>query len=112
MCLLYKLIGFINFIPQIKKPWRRGNFPMVSDRVIQEKLKEAKNKYQEAVHHKGRATDAEGNTYIFNLESNTFNIALPAWREEVQADILLSEAQKNDKVECLLDYIGPAATRY
>ena len=44
-----------NFIPQIKKPWRRANFPMVSDRVIQEKLKEAKNKYQEAVHHKGRA---------------------------------------------------------
>ena len=40
---------------------------MVSDRVIQEKLKEAKNKYQEAVHHKGRATDAEGNTYSFNL---------------------------------------------
>ena len=85
---------------------------MVSDRVIQEKLKEAKNKYQEAVHNKGRAADAEDNTYSFSLESSTFNIALPAWREEVQADILLSEAQNNDKVECLLDYIGPAATRY
>ena len=64
------------------------------------------------MHHKGRATDAEGNTYSFTLESSTFNIALPAWRMEVQADILLSETQKNDKVECLLDYIGPAATRY
>ena len=100
-----------NFIPQIKKPWRRANFPMVSDRVIQEKLKEAKNKYEEAVHRKGRATDAEGNTYSFNLESSTFNIALPAWREQVQADILLNDEQKRDKVECLLDYIGPATTR-
>ena len=71
---------------------------MVSDRVIQEKLKEAKNKYQEAVQYKGRATDAEGNTYSFTLESSTFNIALPAWRMEVQANILLSETQKNDKV--------------
>ena len=35
---------------------------MVSDRVIQEKLKEEKNKYQEAVHHKGRSTVAEGNS--------------------------------------------------
>ena len=103
-----------NFIPQIKKPWRRANFPIVSDRVIQEKLK---NKYQEAVHHeavhhKGRATDAEGNTYSYNLESSTFNIALPAWREEVQTDILLNDEQKRDKVECLLDLIGPAPTRY
>ena len=92
----------IDIIPQIKKPWRRANFPMVSDRVIQEKLKEAKNKYQEAVHHKGRATDAEGNTYSFNLKSSTFIIAHPAWRKEVQADILLNDEQKRDKVECLL----------
>ena len=84
---------------------------MVSDRVIQEKLKEHKNKYQEAVHHKGRATDAESNSYSYYLESSTFNIAFPAWREEVQADILLNDEQKRDKVECLLDYTGPAATR-
>ena len=102
----------INFIPQIKKPWRRANFPIVSDRVIQEKLKEVKNKYQEAVHHKGRATNAEGNKYSYNLESSTFHIALPAWREEVQTDILLNDEQKRDKVECLLDLIGPAPTRY
>ena len=100
-----------NFIPQIKKPWRRANFPIVSDRVIQEKLKEVKNKYQEAVHHKGRATDAEGNTYSFNLKSSTFIIALPAWRKEVQANTFLNDEQKRDKVECLLDYIGPATTR-
>ena len=85
---------------------------MVSDRVIQEKLKEEKNKYQEAVHHKGRATVAEGNTYSIKLESTTFNIALPAWREQVQADILLADEQKRDKIEILLDFIGPAATRY
>ena len=64
------------------------------------------------MHHKGRATDAEGNTYSYNLESSTFNIALPAWREEVQTDILLNDEQKRDKVECLLDFIGPEATRY
>ena len=58
-----------------------------------------------------KTTTTVGNTYSFNLESSTFNIALPAWRMEVQADILLSETQKNDKVECLLDYIGPATTR-
>ena len=80
---------------------------MVSDRVIQEKLKEEKNKYQEAVHHKGRETVAEGNTYSIKLESTTFNIALPAWREQLQAD-----EQKRDKIESLLDFIGPAATRY
>ena len=85
---------------------------MVSDRVIQEKLKGEKNKYQEAVHHKGRATVAEGNTYSIKLESTTFNIALPAWREQVQTDILLSDEPKRDKVESLLDFIRPAATRY
>ena len=85
---------------------------MVSDRVIQEKLKEEKNKYQEAVHHKGRETVAEGNTYSIKLESTTFKIALLALREQVHTDILLSDEPKRDKVESLLDFIGPAATRY
>ena len=51
----------------------------------------------------------EGN-YSTTLET-TFNIALPAWREEVQGDILLTEEKKREKIECLLDFIGPAATR-
>ena len=93
-------------------PWRRGNFPIVSDKVIQEKLKAEKNNYQNAVHYKGRTTEEEGNTYSTKLESSTFNIALPAWREQVQADILLTDEQKREKVETLLDFIAPAATRY
>ena len=67
-------------------PWRRGNFPIVSDKVIQEKLKAEKNNYQNAVHYKGRTTEEEGNAYSTKLESSTFNIVLPAWRELVQAD--------------------------
>ena len=80
---------------------------MVSVRVMQEKLQEEKNKYQEAVH-----TVAEGITYSINLESTTFNIVLPAWGEQVQDDILLTDQQKRDHIESLLDFIGQAAARY
>ena len=77
--------------------------------MILEKLKEEKNKYQKAVHHRGRVLPGECN-YSTTLET-TFNNAQPAWREEVQGDILLTEEKKREKIECLLDFIGPAATR-
>ena len=41
----------------------------------------------------------------------TFNIASPAWREEVESDIILTEEEKGEKIEVLLDYIGPGASR-
>ena len=49
--------------------------------------------------------------YSASLETMTFNIASPAWREEVESDIILTEEEKKEKIEVLLDYIGPGASR-
>ena len=48
--------------------------------------------------------------YSASLETMTFNIASPAWRE-VESDIILTEEEKKEKIEVLLDYIGPGASR-
>ena len=49
--------------------------------------------------------------YSASLETVTFNITNPAWREELEADIILTEEEKRENIEVLLDYIGPGATR-
>ena len=64
------------------------------------------------MHRKGKTTEVEKAAYSTSLETVTFNIASPACREEVEADIILTEEEKRQKIEVLLDYIGPGATRY
>ena len=86
---------------------------MVSDWTIKKKLKDLKDSYQGAVHShkKGKTPEVEKAAYSASLETMTFNIASPAWREEVEADIILTEEEKRQKIEVLLDYIGPGASR-
>ena len=52
----------------------------------------------------------EKTVYSASLETVIFNIASPAWREEVEADIILTEEEKRENIEVLLDYIGPGAS--
>ena len=61
-------------------------------------------------HRKGKTTEVEKAAYSASLETMTFNIASPAWRE-VESDIILTEEEKKEKIEVLLDYIGPGASR-
>lgn len=91
--------------------WIKAGFPLVSDRFILERIKEAKEKYQENVKRKGRMTEEECEAYSNQLDTTTFDISLPAWREQVLADSLLTEEEKRQKVDTMLDFIGPAATR-
>ena len=67
--------------------------------------------YQEAEQRKGKSTEVEKAAYSASFKKVTFNIASPAWREEVESDIILTEEEKGEKIEVLLDYIGPGASR-
>ena len=82
---------------------------MIFDRLIRKKLKELKDRYQDAVHRKGKTHEVEAAAFSAILGTATFNIAMPAWREEVEADILLTPEEKREKIEVLHDYIGPGA---
>ena len=55
---------------------------MVSDWIIKKKLKDLKDSTQGAVHMKGKTTEVEKAGYSASLETVTFNITSPAWREE------------------------------
>ena len=83
---------------------------MVSDWIIKKKLKDLKDSSQGAVHMKGKTTEVEKAAYSASLETVTFNITSPAWREEVEADIILTEGEKRENIEVMLDYIGPGAS--
>ena len=48
--------------------------------------------------------------YSASLETVTFNITSPAWWEEMEADIILTEEEKRGNIDVLLDYIGPGAS--
>ena len=67
---------------------------MVSDWIIKKKLKDLKDSSQGAVHMKGKTTEVEKAAYS-------------ARREEVKADIILTEEEKRENMEVLLDYIEP-----
>ena len=79
--------------------------------MIKKKLKALKDRYQEAVHRRGKTTEVEAAAFSASLGTTTFNIAMTAWREEVEADIVLTAEEKREKIEVLLDYIGPGASR-
>ena len=81
---------------------------MVSDWTIKKKLKDPKGAVHS--HKKGKTTEVEKAAYSTSLETMTFNIASPAWRE-VESDIILTEEEKKEKIEVLLDYIGAGASR-
>ena len=63
------------------------------------KLKDLKDSYQGAVHShkKGKTTEVEKAAYSASLETMTFNIASPAWRE-VESDIILTEEETREKI--------------
>ena len=96
---------------KVKKLWKIGNCPLIFDRLIRKKLKELKDRYQDAVHRKGKTLEVEATAFSASLGTATFNVAMPAWREEVEADILLTPEEKKEKIEVLQDYIGPGASR-
>ena len=80
--------------------------------MIKKKLKALKDRYQEAVHRRGKTTEVEAAAFSASLgTTSTFNIAMTAWREEVEADIVLTAEEKREMIEVLLDYIGPGASR-
>ena len=83
---------------------------MIFDRLIRKKLKELKDRYQDAVHRKGKTHEVEAAVFSASLDTATFNIAMPAWREEVEADVLLTPEEKI-MIEVMHDYIGPGASR-
>ena len=103
------LTGIRNFLAtlKVKKLWKTGNFPMVSDWIIKKKLKDLKDSYQGAVHKKGKTKEVEKAAYSGSLQTVTFNITSPARREEVEADIILTEVGKKENIEVLLDHIEP-----
>ena len=43
---------------------------------------------------KVKTTEMEEAAYSDSLETVTFNITSPAWREEVEADIIITEGEK------------------
>ena len=61
----------------------KDNFPLLSDWIIKKKLKDLKDSYQETVHRKGKTTEVEKVAYS----------ASPTWREEVEADIILTNVK-------------------
>ena len=63
------------------------------------------------MHRKWKTSEVEAAAFTTSLGTATFNIGLPAWREEVEADILLTPEEKREKIEVLQDYIGPGASR-
>ena len=79
--------------------------------MIRKKLNELKDRYQDAVHRKGKTLEVEATAFSASLGTATFNVAMPAWREEVEADILLTPEEKREKIEVLQDYIGPGDSR-
>ena len=60
---------------------------------------------------KGKTTEVEKAAYSPSLETMTFNITSPARREEVKADIILTEEENRENIEVLLYYIGPGTSR-
>ena len=79
---------------KIKKLWKAGNFPVVSDWIIKKKLKDLKDRSQGAVQMKGKTIEVEKAGYSTSLETVTFNITSPAWREEVEAEITILTAEE------------------
>ena len=57
------------------------------------------------MHRKGNTREVEAAAFSASLGTTTFNIAMPAWREEVEADILLTPEEKRENIEVLQDYI-------
>ena len=45
------------------------------------------------------------------MEATTFNLSIPAWREEIRQDMLLTDEEREAKVATLEDFIGDEATR-
>ena len=90
---------------QEEKPWKIGNFPLIFDMLIRKKLKELMDRYQDTMHRKGKTREVEAAAFSASLGTATFNIAMPAGREEVEADILLTPVEKREKIEVLQDYI-------
>ena len=78
---------------------------MIFDRLIRKKLKELKDRYQDTVHRKEKTREVEAAAFSASLGTATFNIAMPACREEVEADILLTPEEKRENIEVLQDYI-------
>ena len=83
---------------KVKKLWKIGNFPLIFDSLIRKKLIELKDRYQDAVHQKGKTCEVEAAAFSASLGTATFNIAMPACREEVEADILLTPVEKREKI--------------
>ena len=67
---------------------------MVCDWIIKKKQNYFKDSSQGAVHMKVKTTEMEEAAYSASLETVTFNITSPAWREEVEADIIITEGEK------------------
>ena len=63
------------------------------------------------MHRKWKISEVEAAAFSTSLGTTTFKNVMPAWREEVEADILLTQEEKREKIEVLQDYIRPGASR-
>ena len=100
-CFLYKL----------KEAWIKANFPIVKDTIILKKILQLKKEYQERKWREARMTPEESADYRDYMEATTFNLSIPAWREEIRQDMLLTDEEREAKVATLEDFIGDEATR-
>ena len=97
-------------LAKVKVAWKMANFPTVKDVTIIKYIVDIKEDYRVKRKHEQRFTPEESTEYINSLES-TFNIAIPAWREEIGQDMLLTEEEREAKVATLEDFIGNQASR-
>ena len=95
--------GELCIFQKVKANW--DTFPCISDVDAIKKIERLKMRYDANVILKG-----ENTAFVEELEK-TFQFELPDFKEHIMSDHLLSPEEKTVKLNVLLDYIGPEATR-
>ena len=89
---------------RIKEPWRI--FPCIQDSKAIEKLKRLKVRYEKSIR-----KEPDDPAMIQELQA-IFSLAVSNFKDVILGDTVLSPEERRTKLEILLDYLGPEATRW
>ena len=98
------------FLRKVTKAAVEGGFPIATHATIIKRLERVKADYKRALQNQARMTEEQEEAFMNGMEA-TFNLFKEDWEGEIERDGLLSEEEKERKLEVMRDYMVEGGTK-